>query len=100
MAAVSTSMCCCYNSLLFCFLIKCVSTNSGQMQKWMFDQENTYAGFHTSGKTHITDMNQKHATRFLGQRKYSSVKDKPFALFVNFFAPHHWVRLDSSYILE
>lgn len=74
-------------------------TNSGQMQPWMFDMENTYAGFHYSGKNHITDMNQKHAIRFLGQRKYlENVKDKPFALFVNFFAPHHWVRFDSSYV--
>ena len=69
---------------------------TGMVGKWhlasfppdSFHYHNLYYGFHIdrNGK-HITDMNEDHALEFL--RLAEKAKDDPFALFVNFYAPHH-----------
>jgi len=70
----------------------------GMVGKWhsakypdnSFDYARGYFGFHIQPGTgkHITDMNEDHALEFLKQSQTKHV-EKPFALFVNFFAPHH-----------
>lgn len=60
----------------------------GGMQGHMFNHSNIYSGFHFDDRgNHITDMNERDALDFL-QNKRKNVND-PFALFVNFFSPHH-----------
>lgn len=65
----------------------------GGLQGHMFNVSTNYWGFHFDDKgNHITDMNEHDALDFL-QNKRKNGND-PFALFVNFFSPHHW---DVSY---
>mmetsp|Transcript_25846 Transcript_25846/g.37889 ORF Transcript_25846/g.37889 Transcript_25846/m.37889 type:complete len:521 (+) Transcript_25846:52-1614(+) len=59
----------------------------GIMRPWMFSHMNSYSGFHYQGENHITDMNERDALDFLRNKRGNG--DEPFALFVNFFAPHH-----------
>jgi len=68
---------------------------TGSVGKWqpgedikdhMFNYSTNYEGFHFKNKRHITDMNVKDALHFL-KEEFNGVDD-PFALFVNFFAPH------------
>mmetsp|Transcript_26807 Transcript_26807/g.39808 ORF Transcript_26807/g.39808 Transcript_26807/m.39808 type:complete len:569 (-) Transcript_26807:493-2199(-) len=59
----------------------------GIVKEHMFSHANSYYGFHYSGEDHITDMNERDALDFLRNKRGNG--DEPFALFVNFFAPHH-----------
>ena len=64
----------------------------GALQPYMFNTSENYYGFHFRGegekKEHITDMNERDALDFLRNKRKNV--DDPFALFVNFFAPHHY----------
>jgi len=57
-----------------------------KMDDGMFNYSTIYEGFHYKEEEHITDMNVLDALHFL-QNERKGVDD-PFALFVNFFAPH------------
>lgn len=59
----------------------------GTMHNSMFNFSKIYSGFHFQGDQHIIDMNAQDSLHFL-QNERKNVND-PFALFVNFFAPHH-----------
>jgi arylsulfatase len=62
----------------------------GALQPYMFNSSESYYGFHfQENGDHITDMNERDALDFLRNKRKKNVDD-PFALFVNFFAPHHY----------
>ncbi len=60
----------------------------GNLKPHFFDFSTNYWGFHLEGDEHITDMNERDALEFLVNKRKGRTED-PFALFVNFFAPHH-----------
>ncbi len=59
----------------------------GTIQDFMFNSSESYFGYHFQGQDHITDRNERDALDFLRNKRKNV--DAPFALFVNFFAPHH-----------
>lgn len=60
----------------------------GSHQPYMFNVSTNYWGWHyDENNVHITDRNEQDAMDFLTNKRKNV--DDPFALFVNFFAPHH-----------